>query len=58
MTVNAKGKNSFVKIPSTLYRIVMSALLFYKKLGGDLQKIVFKVNPHNPCIANKEIKGK
>ena len=34
-----------------------SALLFYKKLQKDLESIGFKVNPYDPCVANKIEKG-
>ena len=37
--------------------MLKSSLLFYKKLRADLESIGFKVNPYDPCIANKTING-
>jgi hypothetical protein len=37
--------------------MLQSALLFYKKLQGDLESIGFKVNPYDPCVANRVIDG-
>ena len=31
--------------------------MFYKKLRADLEEMGFKVNPYDPCVANKMIKG-
>ena len=33
------------------------ALLFYNKLRKDLKDSGFKVNPYNPCVANKTVRG-
>jgi hypothetical protein len=38
-----------------IYGMLESAMLFYKKLSGDLIKYGFEVNPHDPCVANKAI---
>jgi hypothetical protein len=32
--------------------------LFYIKLIGNLKGIGFKLNPYDPCVANKQIGGK
>ena len=37
--------------------MIQSPLLFYRKLKKDLEKVGFKVNPYNPCIANKMVNG-
>jgi hypothetical protein len=34
-----------------------SALLFYKKLVGELQSMGFEINPYGPCVANKMVNG-
>eukprot|EP00957_Ditylum_brightwellii_P077882 5919371-Ditylum_brightwellii.AAC.1 len=56
------GKNNtpilYVKLRKALYRCLKSALLFYNKLVGDLKQLGFKVNPYDPCVANKKTKGK
>ena len=35
-----------------------AALLLYQKFVGDLITIGFKLNPDDPCVANKIINGK
>ena len=36
----------------------MSGLLFYKKFRKSIESIGYKVNPYDPCVANKMIEGK
>jgi hypothetical protein len=38
--------------------MLQASLLFYKKLRKDLEGIGFKINPYNPCVANRTINGK
>ncbi len=38
--------------------MLKSALLFYQKLVADLTSLGFELNPYDPCIANKTVKGK
>jgi hypothetical protein len=40
-----------------IYGLLRSALLFYKKLVANLESIGFKLNPYDPCEANKEVNG-
>jgi hypothetical protein len=40
-----------------IYGLLRSALLFYKKLVADLEGDGFVINPYDPCVANKTIKG-
>ena len=47
----------YVKLLKALYGLLKSALLFYKKLRGDLENMGFEVNPQDPCVANKEVNG-
>ena len=46
----------YVKLNKALYGLLKSALLFYRKLRGDLEGMGFEVNPYDPCIANKDVK--
>ena len=46
-----------VKIQKALYGLLRSALLFYKKLVGDLEGNWFMLNSYHPCVANKMING-
>ena len=45
----------YVKLTKALYGLLCSALLFYKKLRGNLERLSFKVNPYDPCVANEEL---
>ena len=47
----------YVCLSKALYGMLRAALLFYKKLRGELESMRFKVNPYDPCVANKTIKG-
>ncbi len=38
-------------------RMMKSVLLFYKKLLSGLKEMGFKVNPYDPCMANKLVGG-
>jgi hypothetical protein len=41
-----------------LYGLLRSALLFFRKLVGDLENNGFVLNPYDPCVANEVINGK
>ena len=59
VTTNAKGKSVlYVQLEKAVYDMMMSALLFYRKLVDDLTSIGFDINPYDPCVANKMIDGK
>jgi hypothetical protein len=38
--------------------MLQSSLLYYKKFRKDLEEIEFVVNPYDPCVANRMVKGK
>jgi hypothetical protein len=40
-----------------MYGLLRSALLFYRKLVGELEGKGFKLNPYDPCVANKTVDG-
>ena len=48
----------YVHITKAIYGLLVSAMLFYKKLLADLIKYGFTVNPYDPCVANKMVNGK
>jgi hypothetical protein len=48
----------YVKLQKALYGFLRSALLFYLKLLKDLEVNGFKLNPYDPCVANKMVNGK
>jgi hypothetical protein len=47
----------YVKMQKAMYGLLKSALLFYRKLVINLENARFKVNPYNPCVANKAKNG-
>ena len=53
ITVEKGQKVLYIKVQKALYGKLKSALLFYKKLRGDLESMGFEINPYNPCVANK-----
>ena len=48
----------YATMEKALYGTLQAALLFYENLSGELQKMGFKINPYDFCVANKTIKGK
>ena len=55
--VEGKQKVLYVHVTKAIYGLLVSAMLFYKKLVSDLQSYGFEVNPYDPCVANKDVKG-
>ncbi len=47
----------YIKMQKAIYRLLRSALLFYKKLVANLESMGFQLNPYDPCVANKEVNG-
>ena len=45
-------------ITQAIYGMLVSAMLFYCKLTKTLLSYGFKLNPYNPCVANKMVNGK
>jgi hypothetical protein len=41
-----------------LYGMLVASILYYKKFCKDIEGIGFHVNPYNPCVANRQVKGK
>ena len=58
--VKAKGNHKvlYVEMLKALYGMLQSSLLYYKKFRKDLEEIGFKINPYDPCVANRIIQGK
>ena len=58
ITYSAKGiPILYVRLNKALYGMLQAALLFYKRLRRWLEDSGFKVNPYDPCVANKIIDG-
>jgi hypothetical protein len=50
----------YVKLSKAIYGLLKSALLFYRNFVKDLKnyKMLFTINPYDPCVANAMINGK
>ena len=59
MATDPKGNRViYLHVRKAIYGMLVSSLLFYKKLRADLEAYSFKVNPYDPCGANKMVDGK
>ena len=47
-----------VHVTKAIYGLLESAMLFYRRLTKDLMEFGFKINPYDPCVANKQVDGK
>jgi hypothetical protein len=57
--VDRKGvKQLLVQCQNALYGTMVASLLYYRKFVKSLSNIGFKLNPYDPCVANKMIAGK
>jgi len=58
VTINRKEeKTLLVQCMNALYGSMIASVLFYKKLVASLKLNGFRLNPYNPCVANKVIEG-
>jgi hypothetical protein len=55
-----EGNNKvlYVRMIKALYGMLQSSLLYYKKFRKDIESIGFKLNPYDPCVANRIVNGK
>ena len=51
-------KTLYVIMLRALYGMMISSLLYYRKFLGDMKSIGFQINPYDPCVANRIVKGK
>jgi hypothetical protein len=57
--INPKGEAVlYVRLLNALYGIMKAALLYYQRFVINLQSIGLKINPYDPCVANKNVKRK
>jgi hypothetical protein len=57
--INSNGETMlYVRLLNALYGIMKAALLYYEKFVRDILSIGFVLNPYDPCVANKVVKGK
>jgi hypothetical protein len=58
VTVGKKGeKQLLVQCLTALYGTMVALLLYYKKFVKSLKSNGFRLNPYDPCVANKQVKG-
>ena len=54
VTTDKKGNPIlYVQLYKSMYGLLHSVLLLYKKLKKELEDFGFKINPYNPCVANR-----
>ena len=57
--VKEKNKNTlYLQLTRALYGCMQSALLWYNTFKSCLENMGFKINPYDPCVANKCINEK
>ena len=57
VTTDRRGKPLlYVQLTKALYGLLRAAVLFYRKLRGELEDYGFVINPYDPCVANKMVK--
>jgi hypothetical protein len=52
------SKQLLVQCQNALYGTMVASLLYYRKFVKSLTAIGFTLNPYDPCVANKMIRGK
>ena len=56
--VGKKGeKQLLVQCLTALYGTMVASLLYCKKFVKSLKLNGFRLNPYDPCMANKQVKG-
>ena len=59
VSVDSKGELVlYVHLLNVLYGIMEVALLYYEHFVCNITAIGFKLNPYDPCVANKTVHGK
>ncbi len=54
VTKDSKGNPvMYVQLYKSVYGLLWSALLFYRKLRKELEEFGFVVNPYDRCVANR-----
>ena len=59
VTTEKKGvKQLLVLCRNAMYGTMVASLLYYRKFTKHLTDVGFKINPYDPCVANKIIEEK
>ena len=53
-----KGKKAlYLIVHKAQYGMIFAPMLWFNKISADLKSHGFKVNPHDPCVANLKVNG-
>jgi hypothetical protein len=55
--IENEKKILYVLVTKGMYGLLASAMLFYRRFTKDLTEFGFKINPYDPCVANKQVDG-
>ena len=58
ITFEGNSKVLYMQLNKALYRYIKSAIIWYDTFCGTLKNLGFKLNPYDPCVANKMVNGK
>ena len=59
VAVNSRREKSLLmECFNAIYGTMVAGLLYYRKFSRSLEKRGFVMNPYDPCVWNKTIKGK
>jgi hypothetical protein len=48
----------YVRMLRALYGMLIASILYYKKFRKDIEGSGFHVIPYDPCVANRQVRGK
>ena len=57
ITYEGKNKVMYMQLSKALYGCMKSAIIWYNTFSTTLKDLGFRINPYDPCIANKTING-
>ena len=58
LTIENGKKTLYLGLVKALYGYMQSTLLWYQTFKGCLEDIGFKLNPYDPCVANRNFNDK
>jgi hypothetical protein len=58
VTYEGTRKVLYMQLNKALYGCMKSAIIWYETFCGTLKDLGFKLNPYDPCVANKLVNGK
>jgi hypothetical protein len=58
ITYEGSKKVLYMQLNKALYGCMKSAIIWYETFCGTLKDLGFKLNPYDPCVANKMVNGK